>query len=1673
MLIIGVVFVLVVGLLLVFQDVRSISYLEGRYNFYLVCIVLVILIIAGGIIKLNKIEKKDDRLVVKGLYVGVDNFDPMKPVLRLINPKDSLINNSFTISLNKMYPRMRRFLKSGDHLEFYPDLDFSKDTVLKWKLKYRVNGTVLRFNNRCYNASLWLSDNDTIKIKEVVREDTIGSFYLIINRNKIIFTPKENLKGFTLFKYPLREGFPLYTILKRKAVNDTVFAKIFFKIRNLARHVLFVREDKGSPKSKLGIILIPFDGDTILRYKYKEEEKSWTHNSNEDSAEVAPGTVVKLGLGYRNSLGLVLGEKIFRESDNSRVTLKFTSPIMWELPPSDTFLIFSEQPHVPTDGFQLDLQNSLFNMVYKGIYSDGKLKIVGGDSLKILEFNRENFIGNKNLGFVTEFWRFNEKKLKLLSILPSVRVSLLVYLLIVIFAAIIFFTYKLGSRKEDIIILKVVFMLFLIITVWKFVISYRLAALPPSNVTWLELNNVFIKSFKIGALALIVIPLIFLIGFRLSGLLVRDRYRMGKGIYIGIYILFYVLGLILIISSQEESINLFIFKIRAYAFLLIWVISNYIVIPYEMIQRKFEPISEKLKTGLHLLAGVIYHSIALIVPAFIYLIFVKDFGIMIFFGIFIVVAIYKFIAERYNKLIGFFAIVFVLFISSNFVINEIVKKGKIVNPQTGKTIYFRFLVYKDFTNDYLLSFGQNLDARLFDAVYRNSVQAWQMKLYAAEGGFCGKGLGNVKLSNVGLTYPTSLSDASFSVLILSEWGLLGGMLLAFIYVILGLNLYRIILTYDKSYGVRTAGMLIFTIFSIAPLYMIGANLQLLPFTGQNIPLLSFHSYTDLWFTAFIIALVIALNKEESEDEDDEERESYSNLKVLGITLFISLFIFVPITVYNESNRRDFDFSTKVKKQIEKDIEELKFDKEKHKVVPKSKSMDLSRLKLSPLERLYINQLNMRENIFDPGGGLFYVVDDSVINVNEFYFKIPSPFKSGLRRVFIYDKGQANPLFVLSSGKGLMFYLKKGGFPDSIHIGRTRAQVSVLNQNVNVYYGNTYLFSLSREGDSVIINPKINRGWTIKVNNSFIDSNYTLHYLDIIKLWNKRTKRSIYLVYLGKTLIPLLYTAWRNDKLNRFLSPIGKDIPLLYSVASVFDNDRLNKSKVELQFTISTELQRGISKAIREYVRSRANWYWDKNPLTAKMVAVTIMDPFSGEVYAMSQWPTVTEDYNKIIKELYKIDPRVHWRLLSSFNLKNHAIGSTVKPLTLSAIAHAYDGKINISSLYFNDRADAFRVKDDKSGKVIRGHFHKNLCGLSLNPPWNCRPGRQYIPNREWINAKKFITRSLDFYEVMLSMIGFVPINNSYLNFISIRTNHPENADMKIGENYYKLNFNPDFIKQRFHNMRDSIDYRMFQEYFPFQIYNDNPYISGKRDLLDSLLLFKSYKELFDVEIVDRWPLGDLIDSISKTSYSAFIPHHNSLNLGDVNILYHVIPEPIIVNAKNFKIFRTDVIPFILGGGENRWNNVKMAESFARIITGVKVHAKLITEEARYAEMPPPINDRNWRYNNLIIPMENTWRQRGGTMYSLHDYISSRLPNGYKIIFKTGTIEEREGRDRESELLAFIFGKWNERERQFEPGRTIVGFFYMQDSKYASRRGMYKFRLFMKLFPYIKRFLQER
>jgi len=149
-------------------------------------------------------------------------------------------------------------------------------------------------------------------------------------------------------------------------------------------------------------------------------------------------------------------------------------------------------------------------------------------------------------------------------------------------------------------------------------------------------------------------------------------------------------------------------------------------------------------------------------------------------------------------------------------------------------------------------------------------QVEQAKIAIATGGIQGKGPGNSTQRNF---LPHPYSDFIYAIVI-EEYGLIGGFLVMFLYLMLFFRAIRIVLKSPKTFGsLLVVGISFILVFQA--LINMAVAVNLLPVTGQPVPFMSMGG-TSIWFTSVAIGVILSVSREVDQNQAHEIPEKENN-----------------------------------------------------------------------------------------------------------------------------------------------------------------------------------------------------------------------------------------------------------------------------------------------------------------------------------------------------------------------------------------------------------------------------------------------------------------------------------------------------------------------------------------------------------------------------------------------------------------------------------------------------------------------------------------------------------------------------------------------------------------------------------------------------------------------------
>jgi len=1202
-----------------------------------------------------------------------------------------------------------------------------------------------------------------------------------------------------------------------------------------------------------------------------------------------------------------------------------------------------------------------------------------------------------------------------------------------------------ASRPRLHVFFAAIFFLSLTLLVVRLLLAYRLAAFPPRDATPAVLA-LFHSSLTKSLFGLIAVPLLLLSAAFLSARATIRWPRVFSGddpkhaalrLKIGKYS---AVATIVLVALNGRRESLFGVRVSSIVFVTTVVVLAAVGIRIG---------SESLRRRHRISAAMLL----ILLPVGVMVLIVRDFGFAInllpFGCAALLIALWNWRGSipRYASIttVAVLAlIVGAILFRARLVIG--VQRDNVIERLTslpGNHIYYRLVSTSAGASRIMEKVGDQELLR-FDLLRRNLSHHWQMMLYASEGAANPRGFGRAELSRAGTSYATTMTDSVFSILILSEHGRSGGVALLLIYIAIGGSIciaagFLVPRSRGRAFALAVIGLH----FIFVPLYLASTNVGWLVFTGQNLPFLSLPSGSDLAVGAVVLICAVALMRTSGTGEtraffDGQRWASRISVGTVSAAVIWTVLLAVWIGRVGADDRFRADFRVPAET-----LDSYRANLASAQHMPAialigTKLQVMVPAKVSWLERRAVDRFNASPNKYERESGLYYLATDSIgrpiPQINDLYLQQTSPFRKPIQwEGTIATDADAHPTFAALTSEFTLRPVRRGR-AQTIPLYNTSASSDFSTDRVVLvgWKGGPTLCEISvKEEGKVVLYPAY-RGeetvatWNVMIDGERLTRERALKPGDIITLngtyrhaRNRNRSFSHAMMYLGVQAPFVVATLWRDGKSQRVLAP-NSIAPLAAEVANAFDAElrrdpaRQATLPSQLRLTLDISLHNELEEIL---AKSVAPLHATVNSRRRQAAALTVMDAFSGDILALPEWTRTG-------------------RAQRNWNLRNHVIGSTVKPLIFSTIAAAYEGSgFDVTHLRIanpNDDCDP-AVKVPKSAV----HQHCVMAGIPLSKPWDC-----FSPRADFVGAKRFLVESRNYFAVSIGMMGMVTDRDQWRAFLKQPAPRGSAPVMYEGAAY-------------------GLDLRL-AEPGKEAIAED-----GSRILPDEAsrsLLFTTMPRLFNAQMRAAPSDTERADYAAQEVQS-FIPSLAVMHIPTNHHLLSALPDPVTLDP-GMHYVRTGLIRFLIGSGQNGlWNNIRLAESAARLATGRKVHARIETGAAAVADpMPAPIGTASWRHANLVDPLEMVGRNRvsipeepdalhgtaGGTadfpveLAAIVEQEAAKVKRPFRAMFKTGTLNERTSSRYESEMLMFVVGEWG--ANGFVAGRTIAGYLYLPDAK---------------------------
>jgi hypothetical protein len=1541
-------------------------------------------------------------------------------------------------------------LRGGQRVKLEPKREGER--IVGWNVSSTPMDTPVRIGDRIVNAipGGWLKGPETFRF--VFRPEPKGPerfFTIGVNPKGDFSYSQGTIEGGqpqpdgepVKFDRPLREGTRLSSLLGGTGTLQAAWngrspllltaGGLGVPAWEVVTGVMLVREVKGDEESRLGLLVDPALAHRGVRVYRGDNLIDLEAAASVVEVPAAEANALSFGLSGARRFALQLPSAV---EEGGRLSARFEVPISYPLPPEAAaekpFLLTSGRDMVPMDGYVFPTGNEGHPFYAKAVAGGRKLdslRVQDGATNATYRDDQEVSLGDGAQGVLM---RLHVNKP---SIAGAGRLALLALGIGGVLYLLALFWRPRGLSKAD-IAWATLWVTATALLVVRLLLSYRVSLVPPDDATASELAS-FHKALRVSLGALFLIPAA-MAAVRVRWISKRGqkglepwRKRFAELPHARLCLILGGVACLVPILARVLGTRNDLFGVRTsiwghlFVVLALWSFSVAAGQKREDAQGAFSVFHPR---GLLAFVGLLWLSLLLLV------ILIGDNGTVLYamsVGLALIVAWVPFrTAGAKGKAKIPTGVAFALGAATIALVALALNRTAFLQryERLSGTVGYRLATLDDLEPELLLN-PKRTEYVEVQQVRNNREQEWQMLLYAAVGASKDNpGYGGLPLSKVGIKYPTSLTDTVYAVYVLGEFGPWAGTWTTGLYLAIMASCFAGgLIAFKERAWTFVPLVAIGGFFATNGLYMAASNVGAVPFTGQNLPLLALYSQGDAMQGLLLLTLAsLLLRKQTSAATAPAKAWSVRAVPLYGGAMGLLWFAAARSAIGMPAEfTKDHD-NPEVIQAVARRLEGGRIKVDERLQIDEGKIADLT-----PIEKEAIRDFNLRPNKADAGGGLYYLErnarDGYDLRVNPSYFHIPSPYKKGQGvpwrgSIVAAGTGFDEPrLYMLSNPLSLS--LDRTGFPEIVYIDsptpERRANAAILaarSRRGRLEFGE---YRRTKKNGKTVVTLKAKRppagmDWRMSVEGKPVpDRGLELQANDIVTVEDRtsRPHRRYNLIYLGTQPEPLAFVRWRNGTYRRVL-PGGGVFGLAESLGNAGDEVRAEK---DLRLTLDLDLHTRLQTAVREWalsIRGRPDLaYRLEDPVRSKDVSLALIDTNKGDVLALPSFPHVDPSdpgFSDLVEESGPVRRR---KMLTNWNFENHVIGSTIKPLTFAAVASGLRNVAKLEELVVHSRS----LTHDRIGTV----------------PLE-KPTGEYKPLGD-LGMKSYLTYSYTWPAVMVGALGLVEDPLELKNVLVRTSNAP---DFSLSGSPYRL----DLLRS------------------PDRVFSQDP-TSKKwtlRTNLSDTVLFRSMVDLYGIQTpANKSTQADYVQGRAGTFLPSFAPKRPTTFLDDV------LPRRVLYEADSMRSVRSELVTSLIGGAQSVWNNVAMAEAFARLSTGQKVRARMEQGPTpKFETLPTPLDNPEWREVNLMEPLERV-HQVGTARGISPDW------SGYRAVMKTGTLGEQV----DSESLMFTVGRW--KDGAWVPGQSVTGYLFMRDTNNGGN--FMKFGLANKLFPIIVRHLARK
>ena len=368
----------------------------------------------------------------------------------------------------------------------------------------------------------------------------------------------------------------------------------------------------------------------------------------------------------------------------------------------------------------------------------------------------------------------------------------------------------------------------------------------------------------------------------------------------------------------------------------------------------------------------------------------------------------------------------------------------------------------------------------------------------------------------------------------------------------------------------------------------------------------------------------------------------------------------------------------------------------------------------------------------------------------------------------------------------------------------------------------------------------------------------------------------------------------DPRLQEFSGALVSDMNRLLGALhnGLSDNDAKDLQLLDVAVTLDPELHQDLQDRLE----------FDVSQLAAKLrrqsgydqpipASITVMDALNGDIIAIASTPN-PDDLSNTARAT----------LRSNQNFVNHPIGSVAKPLVSAAILETWPALTELK-VKNPDLVDNEHIVTD----ILGFEMELGTGGNGVN--W-------------WITYEEYLTRSSNVYA-------------AYLMFLAMTEN-------PVGSSTTEEPIIRNYVIQP---SRPSNEYRQVPARAPKPHYDEDGTVSYSVKFEWPRELRKLYQIEVEKILYDAQPTIRLDPFWQKSIWDGLLDDIEDLESDLLDrqsgALRQLSPEMVNLNINQARHIRRDLVSLILGAGESRWNTIKVAEAYGRLVTGRRVVASLV------------------------------------------------------------------------------------------------------------------------------------